>query len=86
MCVESQSYQLTLQPVLHRGTETTQTVTTDQKQRRIYHTIFSFIAYGWSKFRDFVPYGDVAIFIHRPGEVTSQNLWPRYDRHFVGIT
>jgi len=20
------------------------------------------------------------------GEVTSQNLWPRYDRHFVGIT
>jgi len=19
-------------------------------------------------------------------EVTSQNLWPRYDRHFVGIT
>ena len=19
------------------------------------------------------------------GEVTSQNLWPRYDRHFVGI-
>ena len=20
------------------------------------------------------------------GEVTSQNLWSRYDRHFVGIT
>ena len=20
------------------------------------------------------------------GEATSQNLWPRYDRHFVGIT
>jgi len=20
------------------------------------------------------------------GEVTSQNLWPRYDRHFVGVT
>ena len=20
------------------------------------------------------------------GEVTSQNLWPQYDRHFVGIT
>ena len=20
------------------------------------------------------------------GEVTSRNLWPRYDRHFVGIT
>ena len=20
------------------------------------------------------------------GEVTSQSLWPRYDRHFVGIT
>jgi len=19
------------------------------------------------------------------GEVTSQNLWPRYDRHFVGV-
>ena len=23
---------------------------------------------------------------YRQGEVTSQNLWPRYDRHFVGIT
>ena len=22
----------------------------------------------------------------KAGEVTSQNLWPRYDRHFVGIT
>ena len=31
------------------------------------------------KFRHtFVPYTS--------GEVTSQNLWPRYDRHFVGIT
>jgi len=25
-------------------------------------------------------------FAYTPGEVTSQNLWPRYDRHFVGIT
>jgi len=24
--------------------------------------------------------------IHRDGEVTSHNLWPRYRRHFVGIT
>ena len=23
---------------------------------------------------------------YRHGEVTSQNLWPRHDRHFVGIT
>ena len=28
-----------------------------------------------------------AVFILRYcGEVTSQHLWPRYDRHFVGIT
>ena len=24
--------------------------------------------------------------LYAQGEVTSQNLWPRYDRHFVGIT
>jgi len=24
--------------------------------------------------------------LHTYGEVTSQNLWPRYDRHFVGTT
>jgi len=23
---------------------------------------------------------------YRYGEVTSENLWPRYVRHFVGIT
>jgi len=30
-----------------------------------------------------VPY---TVFDYTQGEVTSQNLWPRYDRHFVGIT
>ena len=24
--------------------------------------------------------------VYTQGEVTSQNLWPRYDRHFVGKT
>ena len=27
----------------------------------------------------------VFLFSYTSGEVTSQNLWPRYDRHFVGI-
>ena len=24
--------------------------------------------------------------LYTKGEMTSQNLWPRYDRHFVGVT
>jgi len=28
----------------------------------------------------------VFLFSYTSGEVTSQNLWPRYDRHFVDVT
>ena len=38
-------------------------------------------------FSDFI---DEVMFVYNghesQGEVTSQNLWSRYDRHFVGIT
>ena len=39
----------------------------------------------WARYA-FIVASDTLTFCSTSGEVTSQSLWSRYDRHFVGIT
>ena len=41
---------------------------------------------GWVIFNFVLKDSGVKMHLYTQGEVTSQSLWSRYDRHFVGIT